>query len=81
MSIKIKIKRIINLKISAIRPILQRQSYNGKHVGNILERSKRSTHYLGDKNRFDVSSKGPTKGLCEPCLSLLPLLIDLHSDI
>ena len=28
------------------------------------ERSKSSTHYLGDKNRFDVSSKGPTKGLC-----------------
>ncbi len=36
------------------------------------EGSKSSTHYLGDKNRFDVSSKGPssgisvgpTKGLC-----------------
>ncbi len=23
------------------------------------EGSKSSTHYLGDKNRFDVSSKGP----------------------
>ncbi len=27
------------------------------------ERSKSSTHYLGDKNRFDVSSKGPSSGI------------------
>ncbi len=25
--------------------------------------SKSSTHYLGDKNRFDVSSKGPSSGI------------------
>ena len=24
---------------------------------------KSSTHYLGDKNRFDVSSKGPLSGI------------------
>ena len=28
-----------------------------------LEGSKSSTHYLGDKNRFDVSSKGPSSGI------------------
>ena len=28
-----------------------------------LEGSKSSTHYLGDKNRFDVSSKGPLSGI------------------
>ncbi len=27
------------------------------------EGSKSSTHYLGDKNRFDVSSKGPSSGI------------------
>ena len=27
------------------------------------EGSKSSTHYLGDKNRFDVSSKGPLSGI------------------
>ncbi len=27
------------------------------------EGSKGSTHYLGDKNRFDVSSKGPSSGI------------------
>ncbi len=27
------------------------------------EGSKGITHYLGDKNRFDVSSEGPSKGL------------------
>ncbi len=25
--------------------------------------SKSSTHYLGDKNRFDVLSKGPSSGI------------------
>ena len=29
----------------------------------ISEGSKSSTHYLGDKNRFDVSSKGPSSGI------------------
>ncbi len=27
------------------------------------EGSKSSTHYLGDKNRFDVLSKGPSSGI------------------
>ncbi len=27
------------------------------------EGSKSSTHYLNDKNRFDVSSKGPSSGI------------------
>ena len=27
------------------------------------EGSKSSTHYLGDKNRFDISSKGPSSGI------------------
>ncbi len=27
------------------------------------EGSKSSTHHLGDKNRFDVSSKGPSSGI------------------
>ncbi len=27
------------------------------------EGSKSSTHYLGDKNRFDVSSEGPSSGI------------------
>ncbi len=27
------------------------------------EGSKGITHYLGDKNRFDVSSKGPSSGI------------------
>ena len=27
------------------------------------EGSKSSTHYLSDKNRFDVSSKGPSSGI------------------
>ena len=27
------------------------------------EGSESSTHYLGDKNRFDVSSKGPSSGI------------------
>ena len=29
----------------------------------ISEGSKSSTHYLSDKNRFDVSSKGPSSGI------------------
>ena len=29
----------------------------------LLEGSKSSTHYLNDKNRFDVSSKGPSSGI------------------
>ncbi len=29
----------------------------------ISEGSKNSTHYLSDKNRFDVSSKGPSSGI------------------
>ncbi len=28
-----------------------------------IERSKSSTHYLSDTNRFDVSSKGPSSGI------------------
>ncbi len=28
-----------------------------------LEGSKGITHYLGDKNRFDVSSEGPSSGI------------------
>ncbi len=28
--------------------------------------SKRSTHYLNDTNRFDVSSKGPSKATLIP---------------
>ena len=32
-----------------------------QHI-NVSEGSKSSTHYLGDKNRFDVSSKGPSSG-------------------
>ncbi len=32
-------------------------------VYRIPEGSKGSTHYLGDKNRFDVSSKGPSSGI------------------
>ncbi len=28
-----------------------------------LKGAKVSTHYLGDKNRFDVSSKGPSSGI------------------
>ena len=44
--------------------------YVGWHRLRMSEGSKSSTHYLGDKNRFDVLSKGPsshyfpTKGLC-----------------
>ncbi len=30
-----------------------------------IRRDKSSTHYLGDKNRFDVSSKGPSSGISE----------------
>ena len=29
----------------------------------ISEGSKGITHYLGDKNRFDVSSEGPSSGI------------------
>ncbi len=29
----------------------------------VSEGSKGITHYLGDKNRFDVSSKGPSSGI------------------
>ncbi len=29
----------------------------------MLEGSKGITHYLGDKNRFDVSSEGPSSGI------------------
>ena len=29
----------------------------------VLEGSKSSTHCLSDKNRFDVSSKGPSSGI------------------
>ena len=29
----------------------------------VSEGSKSSTHYLGDKNRFYVSSKGPSSGI------------------
>ena len=31
-------------------------------MNSISEGSKSSTHYLGDKNRFDVSSEGPSSG-------------------
>ncbi len=32
-------------------------------IQGISEASKSSTHYLGDKNRFDVSSKGLSSGI------------------
>ncbi len=32
-------------------------------IALLSEGSKSSTHYLGDKNRFDVSSKGPSSGI------------------
>ena len=34
-------------------------------IGNISEGNKSSTHYLSDRNRFDVSSKGPSSGISE----------------
>ncbi len=34
-----------------------------KKIITFLEGSESSTHYLGDKNRFDVSSKGPSSGI------------------
>jgi hypothetical protein len=37
--------------------------YRIYHIWDISEGSKSSTHYLGDKNRFDVSSKGPSSGI------------------
>ncbi len=33
------------------------------HVCLTSEGSKSSTHYLNDKNRFDISSKGPSSGI------------------
>ncbi len=33
-----------------------------RHFSTRSEGSKSSTHYLGDKNRFDISSKGPSLG-------------------
>ena len=32
-------------------------------LSSVSEGSKSSTHYLSDKNRFDVSSKGPSSGI------------------
>ncbi len=32
-------------------------------IERISEGSKGITHYLGDKNRFDVSSEGPSSGI------------------
>ncbi len=43
--------------------------YKGSHLCKLVvfcEGSKSSTHYLGDKNRFDVSSKGPSSGISVP---------------
>ena len=37
-------------------------TFNCISTQNTSEGSKSSTHYLGDKNRFDVSSKGPSSG-------------------
>ncbi len=34
---------------------------NATNIGSVG--SKSSTHYLGDKNRFDVSSNGPSSGI------------------
>ncbi len=36
---------------------------NERGLGYISEGSKSSTHYLSDKNTFDVSSKGPSSEL------------------
>ena len=36
---------------------------HGRIFTYISEGSKSSTHYLGDKNRFVVSSKGPSSGI------------------
>jgi hypothetical protein len=41
-----------------------------------LVRYKSSTHYLGDKNRFDVSSKGPSSGISVELL--LPSDVDIR---
>ena len=57
-------------------PLIEEELDNFNYIkthGIVSEGSKSSTHFLGDKNRFDVSSKGgpssgisvfPTKGLC-----------------
>ena len=46
---------------------------NKEYICLTSEGSKSSTHYLGDKNRFDVSSKGPSSGIrkyiCSTCHS------------
>ncbi len=36
---------------------------SGNVVLKISEGSKGITHYLGDKNRLDVSSEGPSSGI------------------
>ena len=41
--------------------IFLQHMFNG--VYSMLESNKSSTHYLSDKNRFDVSSKGPLSGI------------------
>ena len=43
------------------------------------EGSKSSTHYLSDKNRFDVSSKGPLNG--NPPLDAIVNLGTVRADL
>ena len=42
---------------------MKRKLVKANNTSSKLEGSKSSTHYLGDKNRFDVSSKGPSSGI------------------
>ncbi len=43
---------------------IEKQSQNQIHKrSKQSEGSKCITHYLGDKNRFDVSSEGPSSGI------------------
>ena len=44
--------------------------FRHKSLYTSWEGSKSSTHYLSDKNRFDVSSKGPSLGISE--ITLIP---------
>ncbi len=41
-------------------------------ANSTYEGSKSSTHYLSDKNRFDVLSKGPSSGISPRCRELVP---------
>ena len=57
------VKKFTSKKVRCEKVVRSVPCYNFLLCTNNIEGSKSSTHYLSNKNRFDVSSKGPSSGI------------------